>query len=195
MQKVTLTVPTMGSYWPHLKNGIKAQFITIFSFSPNNILQHGLYSNIDRQTQLCLGTFKYTEADKEIYRKWITKSKQYSTTHHVWVSDYFTHSIIICRYLFITLRYVTLRTLQYLTIYIYRVTQKKGNFWEIQTCKTFLWWQHAVDRSTDPWLLHGEVVCSSRSLLRSAVNCTLLPLRISKVPFFWVILYVYTHIR
>jgi hypothetical protein len=35
----------------------------------------------------------------------------------VWVSDYFicTSSIIICRYLFITLSYVTLRTSQNLT--------------------------------------------------------------------------------
>jgi hypothetical protein len=46
------------------------------------------------------------------------------------------------------------------------------------------WWQHAVDRSTDPWLLNGEVVCTSRSLFRSAANFTWLPLRISKVPVF-----------
>ena len=51
-------------------------------------------------------------------------------------------------------------------------------------CKTFLWRKHAVDHSTDPWLLNGEVVCSSRSLFRSAANCTWLPLRISKVPVF-----------
>jgi hypothetical protein len=51
-------------------------------FSPNNILQHGLYSNIDKQPRLCLGTFEYKEADREIYRKWITKSKEYSTTLH-----------------------------------------------------------------------------------------------------------------
>jgi hypothetical protein len=50
---------------------------------------------------------------------------------------------------------------------------------EIQTCKTFLWRQHPVDRSIDPWLLNGEV-CSSRSLFHSAANCTWLPLRISK---------------
>jgi hypothetical protein len=49
-------------------------------------------------------------------------------------------------------------------------------------CKTFLWRKHAVDRSIDPWLLNGKVVCSSRSLFRSAANCTWLPLRISKVP-------------
>jgi hypothetical protein len=48
-------------------------------------------------------------------QKWITKPNQYSTTLHVTVSDYFTHSIIICRSLFITLRYVTLRTSQNLT--------------------------------------------------------------------------------
>jgi hypothetical protein len=51
-------------------------------------------------------------------------------------------------------------------------------------CKTFLWWKHAVDRSTDPWLLNGKVVFSSRSLFHSAANCTWLPLGISKVPVF-----------
>jgi hypothetical protein len=69
---------------------------------------------------------------------------------------------------------------------------KKGNSWKIQICKSFLWPQHAVDRSTDPWLLNGEVVCNSRSLFCSAANCTLLPVRISKVPVFWVILYLLT---
>jgi hypothetical protein len=43
----------------------------------------GLYSHIDRQTRLCLGTFEYIEADREIYKKWITKSEEYSTTLHV----------------------------------------------------------------------------------------------------------------
>jgi hypothetical protein len=43
----------------------------------------GLYSDIDKQTGLCLGTFEDIEADREIHRKWITKSKQYSTTLHV----------------------------------------------------------------------------------------------------------------
>jgi hypothetical protein len=51
------------------------------------------------------------EADREIYRKWITKSKQYSTTLRVLVPDYFTYRIT----LFITARYVTLRTPQKLT--------------------------------------------------------------------------------
>jgi hypothetical protein len=66
---------------------------------------------------------------------------------------------------------------------------KNGNFWKTQQkfkrskhVKLFLWWQHAVDRSTDPRLLNGEVVCSSRSLFCSAA--TWLPLRISKVPVF-----------
>ena len=72
-----------------------------------------------------------------------------------------------------------------LAILFYRVTQKKnGNFWKPNKTKTFLWRKHAVDRSTVPWLLNGEVVCSSRSLFRSAANCTWLPLRISKVPVF-----------
>jgi hypothetical protein len=81
MKKVTLKVP-----WGHIdcfKNTkMKAQFTTIF-FSPNNILQLCLYSDINKQTQLCLGTFEYIEADREINRKWITKSKQYSTSLHV----------------------------------------------------------------------------------------------------------------
>jgi hypothetical protein len=94
-EKSTLTVP-WGHIDPIKKNRIKAQFITMF-FSPNYILQHGLYSNIDKQTRLCLGTFEYIEVHREIYRKWITKSKNYSTTLHVWVSDYFTYSIITYR--------------------------------------------------------------------------------------------------
>jgi hypothetical protein len=67
--------------------------------------------------------------------------------------------------------------------------KKKGRFWKTQQklnkfkpVKHFLWRQHAVDRSTDPWLLNVEVVCSSRSLFRIAANCTWLPPRISKVP-------------
>jgi len=72
---------------------------------------------------------------------------------------------------------------------MYRVTQKNGNFWKPNKTKTFLWWKHAFDRSTDLWLLNGEVVCSSRSLFRNAANCTWLPLRISKVPVFCVTLY------
>jgi hypothetical protein len=69
----------------------------------------------------------------------------------------------------------------------FRVLQgdtKNGNFDDIQTYKTYLWRQHAVDRSTDPWLLNGEVVCSSRYLFHSAANCTWLPRRISKVTIF-----------
>ena len=67
--------------------------------------------------------------------------------------------------------------------------KKNGNFWKPNKTKTFLWRKHAVDRSTHPWLLNGEVVCSSRFLFRSAANCTWLPLRISKVPVFCVTLY------
>jgi hypothetical protein len=43
----------------------------------------GLYSHIDKQTRLCLGTFEYIEAGREIYKKWITKSKEYSTALHL----------------------------------------------------------------------------------------------------------------
>jgi Na+/phosphate symporter len=104
----------MGSYWLHLKNRLKAQFITIFFSLQIMFYNTDLYSNIDKQTRLWLGTFEYIEADIEIYRQWIIKSKQYST-FHVWVSDYFTCSIIICRSLCITLRYVTLLKSQNLT--------------------------------------------------------------------------------
>jgi hypothetical protein len=95
-------------------------------FSPNNTLQHGLYTNIDKQTRLCLGIFEYIEAGSEIYRKLITKSKQYSTTLHVWAYDYFTYSTA----LFITLRYVTLRTSQNLTKkYLYYMEGTMGSIW------------------------------------------------------------------
>jgi hypothetical protein len=90
---------TMGSYYPILKNWIKAQFITMSFFLQIIFYNTGLYSHIDKYTRICLATFEYIEADTEIYKKWITKSKEYSTTLHVWVSDYFTYSIIICRYL------------------------------------------------------------------------------------------------
>jgi hypothetical protein len=44
MKKVTLTVPWghIGSIFLKKKKQKKAQFVTTFSFSPNNILQHGL---------------------------------------------------------------------------------------------------------------------------------------------------------
>jgi hypothetical protein len=83
----------------------------MFFFS-NNTLQRRF---ILKYRQLCLGTHEYIEGDREIYRKWITKSKQHSTTLYVFVSDYFTYNIIICRALLITLRYVTLRTPRNLT--------------------------------------------------------------------------------
>jgi hypothetical protein len=105
MNKVTLTVP-----WGHIdpiKKTIKAQFITMF-FLQIIFYNISLHSNIDKKIRLCLGTFEYIEADREIYRKWITKSKQYSTTLHVRVSDYFICSIIICR--FCLLLYVMLRS-------------------------------------------------------------------------------------
>jgi hypothetical protein len=109
MKQVTLTVP-----WVHIdpikKNRIKTQFIKIFL----KILFYntGLDSNVNKWTRLCLGTFEYTEADREIYRKCITKPKQYSTTLNLSISHYFTHRIIICNSLLITVRYVTVRTAQ-----------------------------------------------------------------------------------
>ena len=76
------------------------------------------------------------------------------------------------------------RVLLWLSLYVQGDTKKRELLNYHCFCKTFLWRKHAVDRSADPWLLNGEVVCSSRSLFRSAANCTGLPLRISKVPVF-----------
>jgi hypothetical protein len=43
-------------------------------FSAQIILNNtDLYSNIEKQTGLCLGTFEYIETDREIYRKLIKK--------------------------------------------------------------------------------------------------------------------------
>jgi hypothetical protein len=96
MKKVTLTVP-WGQYDPILKKQNKSTVYYNGFFLQIIFYNTGLYSHIDKYTRLCLGTFEYIEADKEIYKKWITKSKEYSTTLHVCVSDYFTYSIIICR--------------------------------------------------------------------------------------------------
>jgi hypothetical protein len=79
MKKVTLTVP-WGQYDLIVKiTRIKTQFITMF-FSPNNILQHRFVLKY-RQTErhdFILGNFEYIEADREIYRKCITKRRQYT---------------------------------------------------------------------------------------------------------------------
>ena len=56
-----------------------------------------LYSISTNKHDFFLGTFEYIEADREIYRKCITKCIHYSKTLHVWFSDYFTYIIIICR--------------------------------------------------------------------------------------------------
>jgi hypothetical protein len=101
-------------------------------FGPLCILQHRFVLKYRQTGTLFLGIFEYTEADREIYRKWITKCKQYSTTFHVRVSNYFTYSIIICSSLFITLRYVTLRTSQNLTKdknYLYYMEGTVGSIW------------------------------------------------------------------
>jgi hypothetical protein len=113
MKKVKLTVP-----WGHRN---KSTVYYNFFFS-NNILQHSFLLTYRQIDTTLLRNFRIYRSRQRNIQKWITKSKQYSTTLHVRVSDYFTYSIIICRYLFITLRYVTLRTSQNLTIcilYIY----------------------------------------------------------------------------
>jgi hypothetical protein len=71
---------TMWLILTPLKNEITVYYN--YFFSPYNILQHGLYTHIDKQTRLCLGTFEYIKADREIYKKCITKSEEYSTTRH-----------------------------------------------------------------------------------------------------------------
>jgi hypothetical protein len=80
MKKVTLTVP-WGHYNPTVKKTrIKTQFITMLFFPPNNISQHRFvlkYRQTDRH-DFVLGNFEYIEADREIYRKCITRRKQYT---------------------------------------------------------------------------------------------------------------------
>jgi len=82
MKKVTLTVP-WGQYDPILKKQNKSTVYYNDFFLQIIFYNTGLYSHIDKYTRLCLGTFEYIEADREIYKKWITKSKEYSTTLHV----------------------------------------------------------------------------------------------------------------
>jgi hypothetical protein len=84
-------------------------------FSPNNILQHGLYSNIYKQTQLCLGTFEYTEADREIYRKWITKPNnipQHFMCQFLIILHSVSLSVAVCLSLYVMLRSARHRTSQ-----------------------------------------------------------------------------------
>ena len=82
MKKVTLTVP-WGQYDPILKKQNKSTVYYNDFFLQVIFYNTGLYSHIDKYTRLCLETFEYIEADREIYKKWITKSKEYSTTLHV----------------------------------------------------------------------------------------------------------------
>jgi hypothetical protein len=90
-------------------------------FSRNNILQHGLYWNIGKQTRLCLGTFEDTEADREIdvYSEWITKSKNIPQ-HFMWEFLIILHivslSVDFCLSLYVMLRSARHRTSQKKTI-------------------------------------------------------------------------------
>jgi hypothetical protein len=78
MNKVALTVP-WGQYGPIVKKiSIKIQFISMY-FSPNNISQQPVCTEISTDGHdFALGNFEYIEADREIYRKSITKRKQYT---------------------------------------------------------------------------------------------------------------------
>jgi hypothetical protein len=62
--------------WYHEKSYVNSNQnnSTVYYFPPLQIIfyNRGLYSNINKQTRLCLGTFEYIEADREIYRKYIT---------------------------------------------------------------------------------------------------------------------------
>jgi hypothetical protein len=76
MKKVTLTVPC-GQYDPIVKKQNKnAVYYNVFFLQ---IIFHntGLYSNIDRH-DFVLGNFEHVEADRVLYRKYITKRKQYT---------------------------------------------------------------------------------------------------------------------
>jgi hypothetical protein len=117
---------TIGSYWPHLRNRIKAQFITMF-ISPNNILQHGLYSNIDRQTRLCLGTFEYTEADTENGLQNPNNIPQHSICQYLTISHTVSLSVALCLSLYVMLRSARHRTSQKNKLYYMEGTV--GSIW------------------------------------------------------------------
>jgi len=83
MKKVTLTVP-WDQYDPSVKKkqNINTVYCNVLFLQ---IIFHntGLHSISTNRHDFVLGTFKYIEADREIYRKYITKCKQYFTTLHV----------------------------------------------------------------------------------------------------------------
>jgi hypothetical protein len=92
---------TMGSIWPHWKKTrIKTQFITMFFFPPNNISQHRFvlkYRQTDRH-DFVLGNFDYIEADREKYRKCVTKRKQYTKKKKKNASDSSLLCKLACQY-------------------------------------------------------------------------------------------------
>ena len=57
--------------------------------------------------------------------------------------------------------------------------------------ETFLWSTHAVSHSTNPLLeKNGGVFTCSRSLSIAVAACSCLPTCTSKIPMFWVTLYI-----
>jgi hypothetical protein len=91
MKKVTLTVP-WGQYDLIVKKNLNKNSVYYNVFFLQIIFHNtGLYWNIDRQTdrqtRLCLRKYRiYTEADREIYRKCITKRKKYTRIKkHFWL--------------------------------------------------------------------------------------------------------------
>ena len=82
MKKVTLTVPC-GQYDPIVKkwniNTVYYNVLLLQTIFHNT----GLYSNINNRHDFVLGTFEYIEADREIYRKYISKCIQYSAKLNV----------------------------------------------------------------------------------------------------------------
>ena len=67
MKKVTLRAP-WGQYNPILKINRSTDYYNEL-FLQIIFYNTGLYSHINKYTLLCLGTFEYIEADREIYKK------------------------------------------------------------------------------------------------------------------------------
>jgi hypothetical protein len=94
---------TMGSIWLHLKKKRNKSTVYYNYFFLQILLYNtGLYWHIDRQTRLCLGTFEYIEADREIYKNGLQNPKnipQHFMCEFLIILHIVSLSVGICRYL------------------------------------------------------------------------------------------------